>query len=155
MPITISNRNVGSGNGQLFVPLVANNPAFKVEIIPVDGRLEQKPFAKDDSGAINAIKVGQTIRGKIVNSDKKVTGKVLQIQQENGQITAYKVLTKGKEVLVDPTSATKSPEHGEDFETVGGIDANQLTNGVPNESHVLSYSSWLTESKKNKENQSL
>jgi hypothetical protein len=130
--------------------LVANNPAFKVEILPVDGRLEQKPFAKDGANQINSIKVGDSVRGHIVNGGGDVKGKVLQVNRQNGQVVSYKVLSDGgEEVLLDPTSTEKYIEHGEEVDVVGGIDVNDLpTNGVPNESHrVLNYSSWLNESR--------
>jgi len=147
MPITISNRNVGSGNGSLMVPLVQNNPAFSVEIIPVDGRLEQQPGAKDGSAEIKAIKVGDPIKGNILNSKKSVEGKVLQINRANSEVTSYKVLTGDRqEVLIDPTTAEKYDDHGETGEVVGGVDSNKFPNGVSNESsQVLSYNSWLVE----------
>lgn len=147
MPITISNRNVGSGNGSMMVPLIANNPAFNVAILPVDGRMEQKPFAKNDTAQINAIKVGNTVRGTVVNTEKDVEGKVLQINRQNNQIVSYKILTgAGEEVLIDPTSASKKIEHGQDSEVVGGIDYNDVPQGVSNESHrVKNYHSWLAE----------
>jgi hypothetical protein len=149
MPIAISNRSISNGNGSLMTPLVANNPAFKVEILPVDGRLEQKPFAKDDSTRINSIKVGDTVRGHGVNNGGAVKGKVLQVNRQNGQIVSYKILSEeGEEVLLDPTSTEKYFGHGEEVDVTGGVDVNDLpTNGVPNESHrVLNYSSWLNES---------
>lgn len=148
MPITISNRNVGSGNGSLMVPLVANNPAFKVAILPVDGRLEQVPSAKDGSNEINAIRVGNEIQGEVVNGGKKVSGKVLQINRQNNEIVSYKIIDKdGEEVMVDPTTAVKSDTHGEEVATIGGIDANPP--GVSNENYaVKSFDNWLSESSK-------
>ena len=147
MPITISNRNVGSGNGSLMIPLVQNNPAFSVALLPVDGRLEQKPGAKDGSAEINAIKVGDAVKGNILNSKKSVEGKVLQIIRANSEVTSYKVLTKsGEEVMIDPTTAEKFADHGESEDIVGGVDANKFPNGVSNESsQVLSYNNWLVE----------
>jgi hypothetical protein len=149
MPITISNRNVGSGNGSLMTPILANNPAFKVEILPVDGRLEQMPYAKDGSKEIEAIKVGQLVHGQILSSKKSVKGKVLQINQKNGQIVSYKVLDKdGKDRLLDPTTTVKYSEHGEDDETVGatayGIDNSDEEEEDSNESiRVHGYHNWL------------
>jgi hypothetical protein len=146
MPVAISNRNIGSGNGSLMVPIVANNPAFKVEILPVDGRLEQKPFAKDGSSTINAIKIGDGVRGDVVNSKETVEGKVLQINRQNGEIVSYKVLTAdGDEVLLDPTTTDKYIEHGEEVEAGAGI---EVSNTGPRfeESHkVLGYDKWLYE----------
>jgi hypothetical protein len=145
MPITISNRNVGSGNGSMMIPLIANNPAFNVAILPVDGRMEQKPYAKNANAQINAIKVGNTVRGSIVNSDKDVEGKVLQINRQNNEVVSYKILTgTGEEVLIDPSSASKKIEHGQDTEVVGGINYNDVPQGVSNESQqVISYQSWM------------
>lgn len=148
MPITISNRNIGSGTGSLFTPLIANNPAFSVELLPVDGRLEQKPFAQDATTEIQAIKVGNMVHGKIVGSEKDITGKVVQINRANGQITSFKVISDGDDALLDPTTVVRAQEHGQDYETVGGVDANKLATGIANESHVMSYSSWLNESTK-------
>jgi len=147
MPITISNRNIGSGNGSLMVPLVQNNPAFSVALLPVDGRLEQQPGAKDGSPEINAIKVGDPVKGNILNSKKSIEGKVLQINRANSEVVSYKVLTdNGKEVLIDPTTTEKYADHGETGEVVGGVDANKFPNGVSNESsQVLSYNKWLVE----------
>ena len=116
-----------------------------MEILPVDGRLEQKPFAKDGSSQINSIKVGNTIRGTEVNTQEKVEGKVLQINRQNNQVVSYKVLSgEGKEVLVDPSSASKKAEHGQDTEIIGGINYNDVPQGVSNESYAraLNYEDW-------------
>lgn len=147
MPITLSNRNIGSGNGSLMIPLVQNNPAFSVAILPVDGRLEQQPGAKDGSSEINAIKVGDAVRGEVLNSKKSVEGKVLQIIRANSEVTAYKILTQdGEDEMIDPTTAEKYADHGQSDEIVGGVDANKFPNGVSNESsQVLSYNNWLSE----------
>lgn len=152
MPITISNRNVGSGNGSLMTPILANNPAFKVQILPVDGRLEQKPFAKDGTAEIDAIKVGQTVRGQILSSKKSVKGKVLQINRENGQIVSFKILDKaGKEALIDPTTTVRYTEHGQDDEYVGGpgfaMSSDDEEDDANESLHVQSYSSWLASSR--------
>jgi hypothetical protein len=130
-----------------MIPLVQNNPAFSVAILPVDGRLEQKPGAKDGTSEINAIKVGDAVKGDIVNSKDSVEGKVLQINRANSEVASYKILTKdGEEVLIDPTTAEKYANHGQSDEVVGGVDANKFPNGVSNESsQVLSYNNWLVE----------
>ena len=150
MPITISNRNVGSGNGSLMTPILANNPAFKVEILPVDGRLEQKPFAKDGSREIEAVKVGDAVQGQIVNSKDTVKGKVLQINRQNGEIVSYKVLDKdGEDVLLDPTTVTRYSDHGEDGEAVGGAGYSIDNEDEASESfRVKGYHDWLAESGK-------
>ena len=157
MPITISNRNVGSGNGSLMTPILANNPAFKVQILPVDGRLEQTPYAKDGTIDIDSIKVGQAVRGQILSSKKSVKGKVLQINRKNGQVVSFKILDKeGKEELIDPTTTIKYAENGEDDEYVGGPgfakvvddDDNDDDDDDANESiRVQSYTSWLASSR--------
>lgn len=147
MPINISNRSVGSGNGSLMTPLLANNPAFKVEILPVDGRLEQQPSSKDGTTQIEAIRVGQAVRGQILSSKKHVKGKVLQINRENGEVVSFKVLdSDGNEVLVDPTTTLRYDEHGQDTEAIGnpgyGIDNDQS-----NESAIPVYGDWLSSQK--------
>jgi len=156
MPITISNRNVGSGNGSLLTPILANNPAFKVQILPVDGRFEQKPGGKDGSAQIDAIKVGQAVRGQILSSKKSVKGKVLQINRQNGQIVSFKVLDKdGKEELLDPTTTVKFAEAGQNDEYVGGPgfainneDGEEDGDEDANESlRVQSYNQWLASSR--------
>lgn len=145
MPITLSNRNIATGNGSLMIPLIANNPAFKVALLSVDGRLEQVPSAKDGSAEINAIRVGTEIQGEAVSSGKKVKGKVLQINRENSQVVSYKIIDgQGKEAIVDPTTAVKIGAYGEEVANIGGIDANP--SGVSNESYnVKSFKSWLSE----------
>jgi hypothetical protein len=133
-----------------MTPLVANNPAFKVQILPVDGRLEQQPFAKNGSAEINSIKVGDSIKGDVINSDVSIVGKVLQINRQNGEIVSYKILSDdGKNELVDPTSALKYMDHGEEIEATGGIDVNKVVPKISNESlQVLSYATWLLESQR-------
>lgn len=126
--------------------LIPNIPAFKMQILPIDGRLEQTPFAKDGSAEINSIKVGDQVQGQPVNSKDVVKGRVLQINQQNGQIVSYKVLsTDSEELLLDPTSTAKYNGHGEDTDAVGGIDVN----ASHNESfQVMNYALWLAENKK-------
>jgi hypothetical protein len=119
MPINYTSRNIVAGGASPYIPLITNNPAFQVEIVPLDGRLEQKPGQKSDAAQQKAIKIGDTIRGEIVSHTKKsgdrVMGKVLAIEIDNGSITGYKVMTvRGKEVLVDPSTAVKIDLHGED-----------------------------------------
>ena len=147
MPVTISNRNVGSGNGSLMVPLVANNPAFKVEILPVDGRLEQKPFAKDGTREIESIKVGDLVRGEIVNSSKNVKGKVLQINRQNGEIVSYKILDEdGEEALLDPTTAQKFVDHGQESGSTDSPEVHKNQQGLYGESYqVKTFESWISE----------
>ena len=119
MPIDYTNRNITAGGSSPYIPLITNNPAFQVEIIPLDGRLEQKPNSKDGTQQQKAIKIGDTIRGEVVNKAEKrgerVMGKVLAIEVANGSITGYKVMTvRGKDTIVDPSTAVKIDLHGED-----------------------------------------
>jgi len=119
MPIDYTSRNIVAGGASPYIPLITNNPAFQIEIIPLDGRLEQKPGQKSGAAQQKAIKIGDTVRGEIVSQTRKsgdrVMGKVLAIEIDNGSVTAYKVMTvRGKEVLVDPSTAVKMDLHGED-----------------------------------------
>lgn len=138
MPVTFSGRSINTGNLSPMIPIVANNPAFTVKIIPVDGRFEQKPNQKQDAQQQLAIKIGDYIRGEELSKTRKdgrlVAGKVLQVLKNNQDIYAYKILdSKGKEVLVDPSTAGKEGDQS----IVGA-----------NESYVLTYESWLAESRK-------
>jgi len=140
MPLDYGSRNIIAGGSSPYIPLITNNPAFQVEIVPMDGRLEQKPNQKDDTQQQVAIKIGDTIRGEVVSSTRqageKVLGRVLQVVEDGGEVTAYKVITKrGKEVMVDPTTATKIQVHGESLP--GSPDTN------PNfESRVMLFEEW-------------
>lgn len=147
MPLDYGSRNLISGNNTPFIPLVTDNPAFKVAIIPVDGRFEEKPNPKDGSKEILAIKIGDTIRGEVLSnlkkSGKRVIGKVLQIQQNNGEISAYKVLDqRGDDVLVDPTTVTKIDLHSD------SDSGNVNTNPVIESKHVMLYEEWKAQSKR-------
>jgi hypothetical protein len=138
MPVTFSGRSVNTGNLSPMIPIVANNPAFKVRIVPVDGRMEQKPNALPDRDQQEAINIGDYISGEEVSKTRKngraAAGKVVQVLKNNENIYAYKILdADGKEVLIDPTTAAK-----EEAEKPVGA----------NESYVLSYESWLSESRK-------
>jgi len=140
MPITNGNRNIGSGYGSPMIPMVTNNPAFKVAIIPLDGRFEQKPNQKNDTAQQTSIKVGNTVRGEIVSRTRKkndlVIGRVLQILMEDGAIVAYKIITqRGKEVLIDPSATSIIEVRPE--ELPGGSEM-----GSKFESRVLLYEEW-------------
>jgi hypothetical protein len=134
MPITLTGRSINTGNLSPMIPIVANNPAFKVQIVPVDGRNEQKAgMEKPDRAEQEAIKIGDYISGEEVSQTRKrgrkVAGKVLQVIKDGQEITAYKILDEdGEDVEVDPTTAYKENS---------------------NEGYVMSYESWLNESKKN------
>jgi hypothetical protein len=139
-------RSIGSGFASPAYPVVANNPAFKVEIIPLDNRLEQSNNAKSNAGELEEIKVGENIRGEIMHGTKSkgksVEGKVVSIDQDGETVLAFRVVTKdGEEVNIDPTTASKVDGHPEDF-------AQQDEPGNTYENRILSYSQWLAESRK-------
>jgi hypothetical protein len=147
MPLDYGSRNLISGNNTPFIPLVTDNPSFKVAIIPVDGRFEEKPNPKDGSKGILAIKIGDTVRGEVLSdlkkSGKRVIGKVLQIQQRGGEIAAYKVLDqRGDDVLVDPTTAVKIDLHTDS--DAGNVN----TNPVVESRNVLLYEEWKFENRR-------
>lgn len=135
MALTLTGRSINTGNLSPMVPIVANNPAFKVQIVPVDGRNEEKAgLQKPDRTEQEAVKIGDYISGEEVSQThergRKVAGKVLQVIKDGQDITAYKILDEdGEDVEVDPTTAVKENPN--------------------NESFVLSYETWLNESKKN------
>lgn len=139
MPITLSGRSINTGNGSPMIPIVANNPAFKVAIVSVNGALEEKPREKYDAAQQASIKIGDYIYGETVANTQKagreVAGRVLVVLQSGQEITGYKVLDKnGKEAVIDPTTAVRDNHDG------------QMNTVI--ESHVLSYESWLVETKK-------
>ena len=145
MPEAIG-RSIGSGFASPAYPVVANNPAFKVEIIPLDNRLEQSNNAKSNAGELEEIKVGENIRGEIMRGTNKkgktVEGKVVAIDQDDETVLAFRVVTKdGEEVNIDPTTASKVDGHPEDF-------ANQDEPGNTYENRIMNYSQWLAESRK-------
>jgi len=134
MPTGIANRNMGSGGlvGSEITTSLSGSSVFKVKLLSVDGRLEQKPFSKDDSSRINSIKVGDLVKGSPLGKSGTESGRVLQINQANDEIVSYKVLTDdGKDILIDPTTITKNQESEQAHES----------------SHVMSYNSWLNESR--------
>jgi hypothetical protein len=138
MPITLTGRSINTGNLSPMIPIVANNPAFKVQIVPVDGRMEEKPRQQQDTAEQDAIKVGDYITGEESSGGRKrgrkVAGRVLQILNSGQEVYAYKILDgDGEEVNVDPTTAEKdeaSAQLGESKE------------------YVMSYKSWLVECRK-------
>ncbi len=144
MPIDYTNRNIIAGGASPYIPLITNNPAFQVEIVPLDGRLEQKPGQKSDTQQQKAIKIGDTVRGEIVSKTEKnsdrVMGKVLAIEVDNGSVTGYKVMTvRGKEVIMDPSTAVKINLHGED--PIQSAPQTQLEKYQPTE-RVKLYEEW-------------
>jgi hypothetical protein len=142
MPIDYGSRNITAGGSSPYIPMVTNNPAFQVKIIPVDGAMEQKPNQKNDASQQEAIKVGDTIRGEEVSKTRKrgkqTLGRVIGIEHENQTVVAYKIINqRGKEVLVDPTTATKMDDEG----LVGAPNTNPNEQYAPKEK-VLLYEEW-------------
>jgi hypothetical protein len=143
MPLDYGSRNLVAGNNSPYIPLVTDNPAFKVAIIPVDGRFEEKPNAKDDRRQQEEIKIGDTIRGEILSGTAKkgklVLGKVLQVERAGGEITSYKIITqRGKELEVDPTSAYRLDIHA----TSNNGDVNTNPPTMFRESRVMLFEEW-------------
>ena len=133
-------RSINTGNLSPMIPIVTNNPAFKVAVIPVDGRYEEKAgLQKPDDKEQSAIKIGDYISGEAISNTrkhgKKVAGKVLLVLKNNQDIEGYKILDdKSNEVIVDPTTAFKE-------------DPNNET--TSSKSYVLTYENWLIESRVN------
>ena len=144
MALNYGNRNLTAGSNSPYIPLVADNPAFKVAIIPVDGRFEEKPNAADGRAEQEAIKVGETIRGEVLSKSKtageKVLGRVLMVEETEGNITAYKILDQdGKTRMVDPTTAVVVSANTTDV----GIDTNAVT-----EHRVMLFEEWTWQTRK-------
>jgi len=145
MPITFTGRSITTGNLSPMIPIVTNNPAFKVAIVPVDGRNEEKAgLQKPDDKEQAAIKIGNYITGEVVSDTKKkgkkAAGKVIQVLKNNQDIYGYKILdTEGNEVVIDPTTVVNQDPNGHQANA--------------NESYVLSYENWLFENVKLPANQ--
>ena len=94
-------------SGNQFTPIVTNNNAFSVKIVPLDGKLEELPN-KDVQQQKDKLKIGDTISGEEVKTEKKVIGKVVAIETEDNHVVGYKVLDKdGEEVIIDPSTSVK------------------------------------------------
>ena len=145
MPLDYTSRNIVAGGASPYIPLITNNPAFQVEIVPLDGRLEQKPNQTKDA-RLGKIAVGDSVRGEEISKNRK-NGKqhiarVIGIEQNNGQITAYKAITqRGVEVLFDPTTVTKMDIHGEDPNPMTAPQT-QLEAYTP-ANRVMLYEQWI------------
>jgi len=143
MPLDYGSRNLVAGNNSPYIPLVTDNPAFKVAIIPVDGRFEEKPNAKVDRKKQEEIKIGDTVRGEVLSGTEKkgkqVLGKVLQIKMNGGEITSYKIISqRGKEMEIDPTSAYRLDIHV----TGNKGDVNTNPSSMFRESRVMLFEEW-------------
>lgn len=139
MPLNYTQRNITSGSQSPMVPLITNNPAFAVKIVPLDGKMEQKPNQKNDANP-EKIRVGDTIRGEIMSRTRKrgenVIGRVLQIELEDNAVVAFKVITqRGKDVQLDPSTVIKLDTHKEGPK--GSPDTNAAF-----ESHIMLYEEW-------------
>ena len=144
MPLDNTSRTSTAGGASPYIPLITNNPAFQVEIVPMDGKLEQKPNQKNAAQDATNIGVGDTVKGEIAQGtgDKKITvmGRVVAIENNEGTITGYKVLDqKGKEVIIDPSTAVKIQVNGED--PVPSAQQVQLENYTP-ANKVMLYEEW-------------
>jgi hypothetical protein len=145
MPEPVS-RSIGSGFASPAYPIIANNPAFKVEILPLSNRFEQENNAKPNTKEMGEIKIGDMIRGDVSGgtdtSTEQVEGRVVAIDQEDETVLSFRVVTEdGDEVNIDPTTASKVDGHPEDF-----ADSDQP--GDTYENRIMSYDQWLAESKK-------
>ena len=137
-------RSIGSGFASPAYPIVANNPAFKVEIIPLANPFEQPNSAKPNNQEMGEIKIGDMIRGEIMGGTSKkntqVEGRVVAIDQEDETMLMFRVITTdGKEVNVDPTTASKIDGHPEDF-------AKEEHAKNTYENRIMKYERWLKES---------
>jgi hypothetical protein len=144
MPLDYTSRNISAGGASPYIPLITNNPAFQVKITPMDGRLEQKPNQKNAAQDATNIGVGDTVRGEEVTQSRKdgerVMGRVVAVLTDNGSITGYKILSgKGKEVIIDPTTAVKVELNGED--PIPSAPQTQLEQYTP-ENKVMLYEEW-------------
>lgn len=147
MPLQPGSRNITAGGASPYIPLITNNPAFKVQIIPMDGALEEKPRQKSGREELEAIKIGDIVRGEELSKTKKrgkqALGRVLQVNMEDGAVVSYKVITqRGKEIHMDPTTVTKIDVNGEDPNPMSAPQT-QLEGYEPAE-RVLLYEQWLT-----------
>jgi len=145
MPEPVS-RSIGSGFASPAYPVIANNPAFKVEILPLSNRFEQENDAKPNTKEMGEIKIGDNIRGEISGGTRKKTkqieGRVVAIDQEDETTLAFRVITKdGDEVNVDPTTASKVDGHPEDF-------SKDTEPSDTYENRIMTFDQWLTESRK-------
>ena len=133
-------------SGNQFTPIVTNNNAFSVKIVPLDGGMEEKPN-KDVSQSKDKPKVGDTVSGEEVKTEKKVVGKIVAIQTDDNHVTGYKVLNKdGEEVIVDPSTAVK--HNTNDGSEVGSKSSNtameSLDTVLKSSSLVKSFNEWST-----------
>ena len=95
-------------SGNQFTPIVTNNGAFNVKIVPLDGGMEEKPNQKVDAQAKTKIKVGDTLSGEEVKTEIKNIGKVVAIETEDNHIVGFKILNdEGEEVILDPSTVSK------------------------------------------------
>ena len=144
MPLDYGSRNITAGGASPYIPMITNNPAFQVEIVPLDGRMEQKPNQKNDAAQQNAVQIGDTVRGEILSKGKvrgkNVIGKVLAIETDSGSFTGYKIIDqRGQEVVLDPTTVTKSNVHGED--PIPSAPQTKLESYTPKKG-VMLYEEW-------------
>ena len=145
MPLDYGSRNIVAGGSSPYIPLITNNPAFQVKIVPLDGRMEQKPNQKGDADQQKAVQVGDTVRGEELSKGrirgKNVIGRVIAIETDAGSITGYKIIDqRGHDVILDPTTTTKIDLNGED-PIPQTAPQTQLENYSP-ENSVMLYEEW-------------
>ena len=115
MPLSGSIGQKAGGNS--FTPIVTNNNAFNVKIVPLDGSMEEKPNQQVDTKTPTIIKVGDMVSGEIIKDGGKRIGKVVAVQKEGESIVGYKILDEdGEEVILDPSTTKKyiTNDGGED-----------------------------------------
>lgn len=97
-----SGRGVGFGGSHNLTG--GPNLMYTYSVKPLNQVLQQKPSPVDDDQYIH---VGSKIKGYILNTNKKIEGQILHIEEdEDNNIKHYIVLDKeGRKRMVDPTTA--------------------------------------------------
>lgn len=133
-------------SGNQFTPIVTNNNVFTVKIVPLDGGMEEAPN-KGVNQSKDSITVGDMISGEERKTGKKIIGKVVAVQTDNGQTVGYKVLNKdGETVIVDPSTTAKhdtntGAELGSD-RVFNNPTSESLSSGNQSSSRVKSFTEW-------------
>jgi hypothetical protein len=131
-------------SGNNFTPIVTNNNAFSVKIVPLDGKMEEVPN-KDVEKNKDTLKVGDMISGEEVKTEKKVIGKIVAIETDDNHVVGYKVLDKdGEEVIIDPSTAVKH-ETNDGSEVGSKSSTNTSESSIPvlkSSSLVKSFNEW-------------
>ena len=131
-------------SGNQFTPIVTNNNAFSVKIVPLDGKMEEVPN-KDVEQSKDKLKVGDMISGEEVKTEKKTIGKIVAIQTDDNHVVGYKVLNKdGEEVIIDPSTAVKHETNdGSEVGSKNSTYTSESSNPVlKSSSLVKSFNEW-------------